>query len=60
MKGFWKKLYQRDKKKLNENKQCYMDRMERKKIVGRSERTIKTKLKKDNVNNYRWKKLQKK
>ena len=30
-----------------------MDRMERKKIVVRSERTIKTKLMKDNVNNYR-------
>ena len=37
-----------------------MDRMERKKIVVRSERTIKTKLMKDNVNNYRWEKLQKK
>lgn len=60
MKGFWKKLYQRDKKKLNENKQCYMDRMERKKIVVRSERTLKTKVMKDNVSNYRWEKLQKK
>ena len=60
MKGFWKKFYHRDKKKLNENKQCYMDRMERKKIVVRSERTIKTKVMKDNVNNYRWEKLQKK